>query len=212
MNVPQPVLVSVLVFCGIELQFVVHDRRQGDVGKVLHLQEPLQREARLDGGVGVALGIAYFVHIVLYVLHQSGRFKVFGNLLAAGKAFHAHIQGRLLADSTIGIEDVDGLQIVRLAQHVVVGVVGRSHLQASCSEFDVDISVFYDGNLAPYKRYDDALTLEPLVFRVFRVDAHGGIAHDGLRTRGGHYRIVSFVAFFVFVKSDDTTVWECDFS
>ena len=42
LNVLQPVLISILVLRGIELQLIVHHWGQGNVGKVLHLQEPLQ--------------------------------------------------------------------------------------------------------------------------------------------------------------------------
>ena len=42
LDILQPVLIGVLVFRGIELQLIVHHWGQGNVGKVLHLQEPLQ--------------------------------------------------------------------------------------------------------------------------------------------------------------------------
>ena len=108
MNVLKPILISVLVFCGIELQFVVHNRWQGDVGKVLHLQEPLKRKPWLDGGIRIAFGVANLIDVVFYALHESSLFKVFCNLLATVETVHAHIQGRLLADGSVGIENVDG--------------------------------------------------------------------------------------------------------
>ena len=42
LDVLQPVLVGIDVFLRIEFQFTVEYRRQGDVCKVLHLEEPLQ--------------------------------------------------------------------------------------------------------------------------------------------------------------------------
>ena len=37
------------------------------------------------------------------------------------------------------------------------------------------------------------VSLEPCVFHVGRIDAHGGVAHDGLRARGGHYGVEALV-------------------
>ena len=51
-DILQPVAIGVLIFLGVELYVVVHDRCEGDVGKVLHLEEPLCRELRLDGHIG----------------------------------------------------------------------------------------------------------------------------------------------------------------
>ena len=76
---------------------------------------------------------------------------------------------------------------MRLTQHIVVGVVGRCHLQATSTELDVHITVLDDGNHAVHQRYDDLLALQPLVLRVLGVDTHGGIAHDGFRTSGCYY-------------------------
>ncbi len=42
------------------------------------------------------------------------------------------------------------------------------------------------------------MAAEPLVLRVFGVDAHGGVAHDGLGTRGGYDGVVAF-----FIAVDD---------
>ena len=92
LNVLQPVFISVLIFLGIELDIVVHDGWQSDVCKVLHFQEPLQRETRLDCRVGVSLGISYFIDIVLHLFQQSRVLQVFGNLFPAVKAVHAYIQ------------------------------------------------------------------------------------------------------------------------
>ena len=96
LDVLQPVLIGVLVFLRIELDIVGHYWWQGDIGKVLHLEEPLQRETRLNGCIGVALRIAHLIRIVLNALHQSCLLQIFGYLLAANHAVHTDIEGRLL--------------------------------------------------------------------------------------------------------------------
>ena len=82
-----------------------------------------------------------------------------------------------------------------LTQHIVVGVVGRRHFQTACTELDVYIAVLDDGDDTVHQRYGHLVALEPLVLRVLGVDTHGGIAHDGLRTRGGHDGVVAFLIF-----------------
>ena len=51
LDVLHPVTIGVLELRGIELDLIVHHRRQSDGRQVLHLQEPLHRELRLDGHV-----------------------------------------------------------------------------------------------------------------------------------------------------------------
>ena len=80
---------------------------------------------------------------------------------------------------------------MRLTQHIVVGVVGRCHLQTTCTKLDVHITVFDDGNDTIYQRNNHLATLQPLVLRVLGVDTHSGITHDGLRTRGGNNGIIA---------------------
>ena len=211
LDVLQPVLVCGLVFGRIELDVIVHDGRQCDVGKMLHLEEPLQRQTGLDGGVGVALRVANLVRIVLYTLHETCFLQILCNLLAANHAVHSDVEWGLLADGAVGVEDVNGLQVVCLTQHVVVGVVSRSDLQTARTELNVHIAVFYYRNHASHQRNNDLATLEPLVLRVFGIDTHSRIAHDGLRTCGCHNGIVAlriavddvagFFQFFLMVKT-----------
>ena len=82
-----------------------------------------------------------------------------------------------------------------LTQHVVVGVVGWSNLQATRTELDVNIAVFDDGNNATNQRNNDLAALQPLVLGVLGVDTHCCITHDGLRSGGGDNSIVAAVVF-----------------
>ena len=206
LDVLQPVAVGVLVFGGIELDFVVHDGRQGKVCKVLHLQEPLHGELRFDGHART-LGATDLVVVVLHFFHQSGFLEVDGNLLAHVEAVLPHIHAGGFAQRGIVVEDVDGLEVVLLAEHVVVHVVGGGHLEATRTELDVDIVVLNDGDDAAYEGHDDLLSLEPSVLRVVRVDAHGHVAHDGFGARGGHHGVAALfvlvyhVAFFVAARA-----------
>ena len=71
--------------------------------------------------------------------------------------------------------------------------MGRSNLQTACTELYVNIAVLDDRYYAVYERYDYLMALQPLVLHVLRVDTHGGIAHDGLRTCGSYHCIVTLL-------------------
>ena len=141
LNVLQPVTVSIFIFLWIEFHLASHYRGQGDVGKVLHPEEPLKRETGFDGGIGVTLGVSHLIDVILNLFHQSCGLQVFGNLLATIHTVHAHIKRRLIRDGSISIEDIDSLQIMRLTQHVVVCVMSGSYLQTTSTELNVNIAV-----------------------------------------------------------------------
>ncbi len=160
---------------------------------MLHVQEPLLAQTRLYGRVLVALRVAHLVVVVFDFLYQARLLQVDDNLLAHVHAVHAHVERALVGDGAVGVKDVDGLQVVRLAQCIVVDVVGGSHLQTARTELDIDVAVLDDWNDAAHQGHDDLVTAEPLVLGVLRVDAHGRVAHDGLGARGGHYGIVALL-------------------
>ena len=88
---------------------------------------------------------------------------------------------------------VDGLEVVRLTEHIVVGVVGRCDFQTTRTKLDIHVAVFDDGNDTIHQRHNDLAAFQPLVLRILRIDTHGSIAHDGLRTCGGHHCVVTFL-------------------
>ena len=192
LDVLQPVAIGVLVLLRIELDIIVHYWRKGDVGKVLHLEEPLCRELWLDRHIGT-LREAHLIIIVLNLLHQTGVLKVDGNLLAHVHAVHTYIETCCLADGTIVVEDIDGFQTVLQTEGVVVDIVSWSYLQATSTELDIYVCILDDRNLAVYDRHDNVLTLQPGILLILWVDTHGRVAHDGLRTGGCYYCIVSLL-------------------
>ena len=69
----------------------------------------------------------------------------------------------------------------------------RGHFQAACTELNIHIAVLNHRNHASHQGHNDLLPTQPLVLRVFGIDAHGRVAHDGLRSCGGHNGIVALV-------------------
>ena len=92
-------------------------------------------------------------------------------------------------------EDIDGLEVVFLPQHVVVHVMRRRHFEATGTETYLYVAVFDDRNHTTDTRYDHFLTLQPCIRRIFRVDTNRYIAEYRLRTGGSHYTIIAFIIF-----------------
>ena len=195
LDIFQPVLVRVLIFGRIELQFIIHYRRQSHVGKVLHLQEPLHGKLRFDGHIGT-FGETYLVGIGFHFLQQTGSSQVLLNLLAHIETVHTDIQAGSFTKRSVIIEDVDARQIVLLTQHVVVHIVGRSYLQTTGTELYIYVIVLDNRNNTSYQRNNHLLTLQPGILGVIRIDAHGCISHDGFRAGGSNHCITSFGVTF----------------
>ena len=177
--------VAVLEFGRVELNGVVHDRLQSWLRQLLHGQEPLETQARLNHGVG-ALASPHFVGVILH-LHQIPKaVEFFGEGLAAFKPVHSLVGPSLRRHRAVGVDGVDGLEVVLLSKLVVVDVVRRGHLQTPCAKLDVDVIVGDDGDFAVDDRHHGLLAHKVFVPLVVRMDANGGVTHDGLGAGGRH--------------------------
>ena len=159
---------------------------------MLHAYEPLKRQTRFYGNFG-AFRQTDIVGIVFFLFKQTGFAEVVDNGLAAVEAVHADIHACDRCYSGVFVEDIDGLEIVLLAQHVVVLVVRRSHFETAGTEFDFHIPVFDYRNDAVHQRNNHLAPLEPCVFEILGIDAHRCVAHNGLGTGGGDNGIVAAV-------------------
>ena len=92
----------------------------------------------------------------------------------------------MLVERTVIVEDVDRLQLVLLAEHIVIDIVSRGYLEASCTELYIYIFVLDHGDSTPYEGDDEALASEEVVALILGVDTHSGIPHDGLGTSRSH--------------------------
>ena len=196
-DVFQPVAICVFVLGRVELQFVVHDRRQCHVSKMLHAQEPLHRQFRFDSYVGT-FRKTYFISICFHLFQQVGSSQIFFNLFANIEAIHAYIQTGSLADSSVVVENIDRRQVVFFSQHIVVHIVCRSYFQTACTEFDVNIIIFDNRNDTSYQRNDNLFPFQPVIFRVVRVDTHSSISHNGFRTCCCYYSIAASLCIAVY--------------
>ena len=163
---------------------------------MLHVDEPLERQARFDRNL-CTLRKSHIIYIVFDLFHQIGFGEVAGDFVADNETVLAHIQACDFGHGSIFVEDVDRLEVVCLAEHVVILVVGRSDFQTAGAEINLHISVLDNGNFAVDKRHNHFFAFEPGVFGVFRVYAHSSVAHDGLRAGGGYHCIQATVVVYV---------------
>ena len=193
LNVGQPVFVGVFVLCRIETNVIFHDGREGEIGKVLHAEIPLHAKARFYGSVGVALRVTHFIVVVFYFFEEAGGSQILCDLFANGHSVLSYVHAGRFRQGSVGIEDINRFKIVLLAEHVVVGVVSGRDFQATGSKFNIDIAVFDHGDDAIHKRDAYFLSLQPAILRVFGVNAHRSVAHDGFGAGCGHNGVASFL-------------------
>ena len=86
----------------------------------------------------------------------------------------------MLVERTVIVEDVDRLELVLLAEHIVIDIVGRGDLEAPCTELYIYILVLDHGDSTSYEGDDEALASEEVIALILGVDTHSGIPHDGL--------------------------------
>ena len=167
----------------MELNGIVHHVVQGGLGQLFHGEEPLQGQPRLNDRVG-ALRAAYAVRVVFGLDQMAGRLKHPFHFLSDIEPILACEGSTMLVQRAVGVENVDGLQVVFLTQVVVVDVVRRGHLQATRSEFAVHVFVEDDRHLPIGHGHPSAFAVEVGEALVFGVDANRCVAHDGLRAGG----------------------------
>jgi len=145
--------------------------------------EPLLAEAGLDRHVG-AFGEADGV-LVRFGLHQGAEFfEEFLGGVAGLEPLEAGERAGVGVHRAVGVHHVDDRQAVSFADVEVGAVVGRSHLQDARAELLLDGGVADDGDLGAREGPPDVLADEVPVAFVLGVHRDGGVARNGLRTRG----------------------------
>ena len=96
----------------------------------------------------------------------------------------------MFVQSTVIIEDVDGLQMVLHTDLVVVDVVCRRDFQRTRAELAVHILVENDWDDAAHNRHHHLFPLQMCETLIFRMHTNRRITKDGFGTGCGHYNII----------------------
>ena len=186
LDVLHPVAVYILIFLGNKLDLVLHHRAGCGLSQFLHRQEPLHRQLRLDGHTRT-LRETYVVGVSLGLLQQVSRSQILLDLLTNHKAVHTYVHTHLVVQRTVVVEDVDGLQTILLAEHIVVHVVCGSNLQCTRTELDIDIRIADNGNRATNQRHNHTcIGGQPRVTLVIGINTQSSITQNGLGAGCSH--------------------------
>ncbi len=97
--------------------------------------------------------------VLFDALDQPGGFELGDDALARLEAIEAaEARGRLIVERGLRREDVDLLELVPLADLVVVEIVRRRDLHAAGAELSVDVAVGDDGDQPLGERQPQALS------------------------------------------------------
>ena len=135
--------------------------------------------------------MADVVGVILDAREQPLFFKVGDDFLARDVAIEAGVGTAFGVDVRGFVHDVDGWQMVALAQGKVVGVVGGCDFHCAGAKFAADPFVQNDWNLAIHQRQAQLLAVEVRVALVFRMDGYGDVAEHGLGPGGGDGEILA---------------------
>ncbi|MCY1511052.1 hypothetical protein D9M68_454460 [compost metagenome] len=151
-----------------------------------HGHVPLVGEHRLDHGAR-ARAARHHEAVLLHLDQQAQRLEVGHDGLARHEAVHAPVFfRRVVVDGRVERQDADHLELVALADGIVVVVVRGRDLDHAGAEFLVDVVVGNDRNQPVHQRQLHALADQVLVAFVFGVDHHGRVAEHGFGAGGGH--------------------------
>ena len=131
---------------------------------------------------------------LLDLAQQAQGLELLDHLLAGGETVQAAILGRrVVVDASEIVEDVDDRQVVALADHEVVEVVGRGDLDGARAFLGVRIFVGDDRDRAVHDRQAHGAADQRLVALVRRMHGNGGVAQHGLRPGGGDHDLAGAV-------------------
>ena len=134
-------------------------------------------------------------------------------MLTNCKTIHSDIHSCNFIHSCIAIENINSFKIMLFAKHIVVGIVSRCYLQTSGTKLNLYISVFNYRNNTINKGNNYFFALQPLIFRVFRVNTHCSITHNCLRTCCCNHSITTTISItmnnFFFASGFTETIVLC---
>ena len=193
LNIVQPLIVGVdPIFrmeadlaAGDDVERLLRDRLAVCTG-LRHRHKPLVGQHRFnDNTRPVAARHLQFVLVGLFQNTQG--FQIGDDDLTRFETIQAPVFfRRVIVDLGVQRQNRDQRQVMALAHGVVVEVMRRCHLDTARAEFQIDIAVGDDRNLAIGERQFHHLADQMLITRVIRMHHHGGIAEHGFRACRGH--------------------------
>ena len=169
----------------------VPDRVAGRLGQRLDLDEPLQRQPRLDDRAAPA-AVPDRVHVRAGLGDDPALLAQRGDHRRPGLEPVQALERPGHGDHAALVHDGQARQVVAAADLEVVGVVGRGHLDRAGAELGVDVRVGHHRDAAAGQRQLDVPADQVGVAGIVGVDRDRGVAQHGLRPgRGDHDRVLA---------------------
>ena len=183
-DVVRPVEVGLLHALGDQLDIALFDALDGGLNELVHLDEPLLLDQRLDGRAASVM-CADIVAVVFNADKKAHLVKFLDNLRSRLISVHAAELAAVLVDGGVVVHDVDLGQVMALSDLEVVGVVGGRDLDDAGTEFPVDILVGDDRDLSVHERKPHIAADQVFIAVIFGMNGDGRITQHGLGTGGG---------------------------
>ena len=180
-----PVKICLAESVGDELGFPVLNHTDSFLCQRLHFYKPLGRNDRLHIIVAAIAGS----HIVGVILHTDkiALFLEVGNdCFSCIVAVHSLVLAAVGVHNAVVVKNPDHLKIVTQAHLKVVGVMGRSHLNAAGTKVHFCIIIGNHRDLLVHQRQNHGLTDDVCIAGIIGVDAHTGITQHGFGSCGGN--------------------------
>ena len=126
------------------------------------------------------------VGVILHLHQISPGIQIGNNLLAGFIAIQTLILAAELVDNTLIVQDPNHFQIMTQTDFKVIGIMGRSHLDAAGAEFHFGIVIRNHRDFLVHQRQNNHFANNILVAIVIGVNAHAGVAKHSLRAGGSN--------------------------
>ena len=186
LDVTQPAEPVAFGHLGRDLHLTVLDSLDTSVSHLLAVDPPLGLHERLNHITRLAAD-GHGHGVVLDIDKQTLGLQVLDNLLTDMETLHALVGTSSVVEGAVVVQDVDKLEVVALADFVIVQIVGRRDLDSTGTELHIDGDlVGNDRNATIHEGMDSILAVQMSVALIVGVDSNGSVAQHGFDTCGGN--------------------------
>ncbi len=207
--------VKIIKLCRMNVNISVHNCIQCRFRQVLHLHEPLKGKPWFNNWI-CPFRTSYLVIIIFNPDQVPCFLKLFFGKFFCLKSVYTYKESRPFAHCPIFIEDINNRQLMSEANLVVINIVSRSNLQASCTKFRINITVKNKWYLTICHRDNNFFSFQMLVSDIIRMCTNSSISEYCFRTCScdhyisflSHYFVTDIIKFWFFICIINLFIWD----